>query len=108
MMMDDKQYEAYLEEIKPCYKDPFRFLDKFNKEKDEIYFDLLLMYNWYLNLLRSQRPIKALESERGLRLSDVFSQTSIEIHSGYFRIWTELKEQEIGVPEFFNDSLKSG
>ncbi|QLL32488.1 hypothetical protein HG536_0D00100 [Torulaspora globosa] len=96
MLLDDEQFEEHLKEIEPYYKDPFPYLTEFHKEVT-----LEMPIVWYLNLLSSKKPIRALESERGVRLSGVFSKTAREIYETYRCLWHRLSEQQINVAQLF-------
>ncbi|QLQ79361.1 hypothetical protein HG537_0B07160 [Torulaspora globosa] len=101
MLLDDEQYKDHLKEIEFYYHNPFPYLDYFYQEKQNIYAEIKRRYNWYLVLLHSNRPIRAVESNQGVRISGVFSQFSIEILEIYRCLWHTLKEDKLNVPQFF-------
>ncbi|QLQ79356.1 hypothetical protein HG537_0B07060 [Torulaspora globosa] len=101
IILNDEKNEVHLKKIEPYFKDPFPYLDQFYKKKEKFYQKVLLKYYWYLNLLSSEKPIRALESVKGVSISGVFSKTAVEINESYSNFWHQLKKNKINVPELF-------
>ncbi|QLQ81248.1 hypothetical protein HG537_0E06050 [Torulaspora globosa] len=101
MLMDDKEYSNYLEDIRPYREDPVGYLEKAFRDKDILQQQVMKKYQWFRALVCERQKIVASESRPGVEGSPLFSQTAKEIRDIYSRAWCPLRDEELDVLEYF-------
>ncbi|QLQ79355.1 hypothetical protein HG537_0B07030 [Torulaspora globosa] len=101
MLMDDKEYSGYLEDITPYREDPVGYLEKALRDKDMLQRQVMKKYQWFRAFVCERKKIVASESRRGVEGSPQFSQPAKVIRDIYSDAWRPLRDDKLDVLEYF-------